>query len=50
MLLWLKKYIAVIHTGGQDVKLLQDGEHRISLNVASSYSFNDLYNITLFIL
>jgi hypothetical protein len=32
MLSWLKKYIAVIHTGGQDVKLLQDGEHRISLN------------------
>ena len=32
MLSWLKKYIAVIHTGGQDVKLLQDGKHCISLN------------------
>jgi hypothetical protein len=31
MLSWLKKYIALIHTGGQDVKLLQDGKHYISL-------------------
>jgi len=32
MLSRLKKYIAVIHTGGQDVKLLQEGKHCISLN------------------
>jgi hypothetical protein len=28
----LKKYIAAIHTGGLDIKLLQDGKQCISLN------------------
>jgi hypothetical protein len=28
----LKNYIAVIHTGGQDVNLLQDGKRCISFN------------------
>jgi len=31
MLSWLKKYIALIHTGSLDVKLLQDGKHYISI-------------------
>jgi hypothetical protein len=33
MLSWLKKFIAVIHISVQDVKLLQDGMHCISLNM-----------------
>jgi hypothetical protein len=32
MLSWLKKYVAVIHTGGKEVQLLQAGNHCISLN------------------
>ena len=32
MFSWLKKYLAVIHTVGKDVRLFQTGNRRIPLN------------------